>query len=97
MLLHRHHPSAELRSQLSVTLHKLEANPELFRLREHSMPKEAPKMAAAPRTPPASISKAPVAVPNSSFPTSSSPIEGADSTATVPDHGGPKKREKPRQ
>ena len=55
------------------------------------MPKEAPKMAAAPSTPPASISTAPLAVSNSSFPTSSSLIEGADSTATVPDHGGPKK------
>ena len=63
---------------------------------EHSMPKAAPKKAAAPSTPPASISKAPVAAPNSSLPSASFPIGGSEATLAVLYCGGPK-REKPRQ
>ena len=44
--------------------------------------------AAGPSTTPASISKTSAAVHNSSLPMTSLPI---DSTATVPDNGGPKK------
>ena len=53
------------------------------------MPTAAPTLAAAPSTPPASNSKAPLAVPISSIPTTSSPI---DPTVAVLDYGGPKKR-----
>ena len=48
------------------------------------MPKAATKLAEAPSTPPASNSKAPLAVPNSSGP----PTEASSSTVTVPDYGG---------
>ena len=68
-------------------------DPELFQLREHSMPKAAPKMAAAPSTPPASNSKAPFAVPSPSLPSTSLPIEITAATVTVPDYGGPRRRE----
>ena len=39
------------------------------------MPKAAAKLAAAPSTPPASISTAPMAVPNSCIPTTSFPLK----------------------
>ena len=51
---------------------------------EHSVPKAATKLAEAPSTPPASNSKAPLALPNSSGP----PTEASSSTVTVPDYGG---------
>ena len=57
------------------------------------MSRAAPKLAAAPITPPANISRTPMAVPNSSIPTTSSPIGGSEGTETVLDYGGPKKRE----
>ena len=59
------------------------------------MPKAASKFAAAPSTPPASTSKTPMAVPDSSNPTTSLPVEGAEATVTVPDQGGPKKERQP--
>ena len=45
------------------------SDPELFQLREHSLQKAAPTLATALGTPPASISKTPLAVHNSSLPT----------------------------
>ena len=69
-------------------------DPELFQLEEHSVPKAVPKLAAAPSTPPASNSKAPLAVHTSSLPTTSLPTEQTAPTVSVPDHGGPT-REKP--
>ena len=70
VLRHRHHPSAELRNPQSVVYLKL-SDPELFQLREHSLQKAAPTLATALGTPPASISKSPLAVHNSSLPTTS--------------------------
>ena len=93
VLLHRHHPSAELRNPQSAICHNLESDPELFLHREHTMPKAASKLDAAPSTPPWSISKAPVVVSNSSVPTTSLSSESTNSTVTVSDYGGPKKRE----
>ena len=63
-----------------------------FHLKEYSTP-GAPNLAAAPSTPPATISKAPTAVPNSSVLAISLPIESTDVALTVPDHGGPNTRE----
>ena len=63
--------------------------------REHSVPKAATKLAAAPSTLLASNSKAPVTVPKSSFPTTCWPTENAALTVTVLDYGGPENREKP--
>ena len=45
-------------NQQSVNLPQVGREPELFRLGAHSMPKTAPPSAAAPGTPPASISEA---------------------------------------
>ena len=60
---------------------------ELFLQRVHTMPKAASKLAAAPSTPPANISKTPVAVRNATITTISSPIESTEATVTVPDCG----------
>ena len=60
---------------------------------EDTMPKAASKLAAAPSTPPASTSKTPMAGPDSSNPTISWPVEGAEATVTVSDLGGHQKRE----
>ena len=57
------------------------------------MPKATPKLAAAPSTPPARFSKAPMALPKSSFPTTTLPIESTEATMTVTDHGVPNMRE----
>ena len=59
--------------------HKL-GRPGLFLQREHTMPKAALKLAAAPSTPPASISETPVAVHKSSIPTTISPLESTEAT-----------------
>ena len=48
------------------------------------------KLAAAPSTPPASIPKVPMTVPNSSIPTTSLSIGGTAPAVRVPDYGGPK-------
>ena len=69
------------------------SDPEQFQLRDHPMPKAAPKLTAAPSTPPASISKAPFEVPSPSLPSTSLPIEITAPTVTVTDDGGPKSRE----
>ena len=60
--------------------------------REHTMPKAASKLAAAPSTPPASISKTPVAEHSSLF---RRLLQGksTEATVTVPDYGGPRNRE----
>ena len=57
------------------------------------MQKAAATLAAAPSRPKARISKTPMAVHNSSIPTTSLPIEDTEATVTDPDYGGPKKRE----
>ena len=67
------------------------SDPELYQLREHSMPKAPPKLTAVPSAPPASNSKAPLAVPNSSIPATSLSTETTVPTVTVPDCGGPQK------
>ena len=86
----RHHPSAELRNQLSLTYHKQGVTLSSFDLESiHSMPKAAPKLATASSTLSASISKAPMAVPSSSILTTFSPIENTDSTAQFFDYAGP--------
>ena len=85
--MHRHHPSSELRNRQSVIYHKLGGDPELFPQREHTMPTAASKLAAAPSTPPVSISKTPVVVRNATITTISSPIESTEVTVTVPDCG----------
>ena len=78
----------------SSHLPQAEGDPELFLQREHTMPKAASKLAAAPSTPPANISKTPAAVHNSSIPTTSLLNGSTEPTVTVPDHGGLQKREK---
>ena len=70
----------------AITQPQAVCDPELFHLREQSMPKAAPKLAAAPSTPPASISRAPTTGPNTSISTTTFPIESTDSTVTVPDY-----------
>ena len=55
--------------------------------------KAAFKLAAAPSTPPASISKTPMTAHNSSVPMLSLLIESTEAVVTVPDYEGPKKRE----
>ena len=71
VLIHRHHQSAKLRNQQSGHLPQAGSDPELFLQREHTLPNAASKVAAAPSTPPASISKTPVAVHSSFTPTTS--------------------------
>ena len=93
VLLHRHRPSAELRNQPSVIYHKLEVVSSCAYKKEHTMPKAASKLAAAPSTPPASISKNPVAVRKSSLPTTSLPTKSTEATVAVPDNAGPQKKE----
>ena len=62
--------TVSLMTEPAITHQKLVvSNPELFRRGDHSMPKTATKLAAAPSTPPASLSNAPMSVPNSSIPT----------------------------
>ena len=51
-------------------------------------------MAAALSPPPASISKSPVAVHNSSLPTTSIPTGSTEATVTVPDNGAPKEKQR---
>ena len=63
VLPHRHHPSAEIQNQESLTYHKLGGGPELFFLTEYSISEAARKLDAVPSTPPASIADAPLAVP----------------------------------
>ena len=60
--------------------------------KEHSVPKAVPTLAAAPSTPPASSSKAPLAVSNPSIPATSLPTEIVAFTVAVPLCGGHKKR-----
>ena len=85
-------PSVSSITEPAISHPQAGSDPELIQLQEHSMPRAAPKLAAAPSTPPASIPKAPMAVPTSPFATTSFPIERTDSTVTVPDYGGPKKK-----
>ena len=66
---------------------------ELSKKKKHPVPNSGPKLAAAPTTPPASNSTAPLAVRNSSFPATSSPTEMTAPIVSVPDDGGPQKRE----
>ena len=89
--MHRHHPSSELRNRQSVIYHKLGGDRELFLQREFSMPTAASKLAAVPSSPPASISKTPVAVRNATITTTSLPIESTEAPLTVLDYGGTKK------
>ena len=56
------------------------SDPKLFLQRANRMPKAASKLAAAPSTPPARISKSPVTVRSSFIPTTSLPIEGTEAT-----------------
>ena len=60
---------------------------------EHSVPKATLKMAAAPECSTSEHSKASWTVRNSSFSTTTLPTEIAGRTVTVPDYGGPNKRE----
>ena len=64
VLLHRKSFVGTITEPAISHLPQAGGDPELFQLGEHSMPKAAPKLAAAPSTPEPSISKAPVAVPN---------------------------------
>ena len=71
VLLHRHHPSSWYRNQQSVICHQPGVTPSRSYKRKNTMPKTASKLAAAPSTRQARISKTQVAVHNFSFPTTS--------------------------
>ena len=62
---------------------------QIFR---YDVPKAAPKLAAAPSTPPAGNLKDPPTVPNTSTPTTTLPTETTAPTVTIPDYGGHKKK-----
>ena len=62
-------------------------------IREHTMVKTVSTLLAALSTPPASISKTPVAAHSYSLPTTSLPIGRTEATVTVLVFGGPQKRE----
>ena len=65
----------------------------LFQQTERSVPKAAPKLAAAPSTPPASNSEAPQAVPNTSILTTALLAGTTNPTVAVFDGGGSQERE----
>ena len=92
VLPHRHHPLAELRNHPSVIHHKLGVTLGCSYIQQ-TKPKAASILTAVSSTPPASISKTQVAVHNSSIPTTSSPIGSTKVTVTIPEYGGPEKRE----
>ena len=62
---------------------------QIFR---YDVPKAAPKLAAAPSTPPAGNLKDPPTVPNTSTPTTTLPTETTAPTITIPDYGGHQKK-----
>ena len=89
VLVHRHHPSAELQNQRSLAYHKLVlvlscSNKESIQCRKQHQNWLQLR---------ASISKSPLAVNNSSLQTTSVPIGNTAPTVTVPDCRGPKKSE----
>ena len=71
-------PSNRTSNQLSTTSW---VDPEV--LHQKLVPKATPKLVAAPSTPPAGNSNAPLAVPSSSIPTTSLPTETAAPTVVV--------------
>ena len=93
VLLHRHHPSSWYRNQQSVIYHQLEVTPSRSYKRKNTMPKAASKLAAAPSTRQARISKTQVAAHNFLFRRLLLPLGSTEATVTVPDYGGPRKRE----
>ena len=69
--------------------HKLGVTPSCSYKESMSYRKPASKnWAAAPSTPHAIISTTPVTLHNSTFPTTSSPIESTEATVTVSEYGG---------
>ena len=87
--MHRHHPSSELRNRAISHLPRAGGDRELFLQREQTIPKAGSKLAVAPSTPTSEhLQKLQRQLHNSTIPMTSLPV---DSTATVPDNGGPKK------